>query len=200
MSLLQYFLKEKARPTEDLDIIIPGDIDLFRDTLEKALSDIKGPLSFKITNFKKNYADTKYYYDTFNIQIDVFYKDEKYSQVVVDAISSPIFNEIDPVQYQGPEITTTNYLFNGVPIEYVMAEKVIAVTNELKRPFKHLVVLFSLIQLDINVGLLRKFVTLINDNDNQVRNKLNIATSNVYQIDFNEMKEAINNWFKTNLK
>ena len=216
----QYYLKDKARPTKDLDIIIPGDINGFYQSLEKFLNKDKGPLTFKISDFSIDPSDEKYYYDIFNIEIDVLYKNEKHDQLVIDGIASPIFKEIEPVQYKGPAIITPDFEFNGVPIEYVAAEKIIAVTNELKRPYKHLVDLYSLIHTDLDIKLTKKFVKLINEHDNQMRVKLNKPTRNDYlikddkvfadnylfpllqagyQIDLSEMKKEINHWLENNL-
>jgi len=96
-----------------------------------------------------------------------------------------------------------------------MAEKVIAITNELVRPYKHLIDLYGLMKADINYSLLKKYLKLINDNDNKYRkekrdlileiredkkflgNYLLTCLQAGYQITLEEMKKEINDWLKS---
>ena len=218
----QYFLDDKARPTIDLDIIIPIDSDTFYQQFEKGLS-LDNQLSIKIIQYTKRSADQRYYYDTFDIDLELFYKGELYSKLTIDGISNKdIYNGIDSVIYQGPEIIAQGFAFNGVPIEYVMAEKIVAVTNELVRPYKHLVDLYGLINIDINLELLKKCLNLIEENDNKARVKLNkpiedytyqikadkqfaggyffTALQAGYNTPLEEMVDAVNNWLSKNVK
>ena len=218
--LLQYYLKDNARPTHDIDIIIPNNPDSFKEALEKELSEINGPLVFRIVNYSYKPADVVYYYDTFSFDIEVYYKGNKYSAFVLDGVVSSIFNNINPVQYKGPSIITNDFIFNGVPVEYICAEKIIAVTSELNRPFKHLVDLYSLTKLDLNIPLLKSYLEMIIDNDNQIRSKLNKPTQTSfivkddkqfagsyifplleagYNIPLEKTKLEINNWLSDNL-
>ena len=218
-----YFIEERTRPTYDLDIIINDDADALINKLELALSSLNDSLTFKIKNYKKAAADNIYYYDTFNIEIAVIQNDKEYVIIHIDGIkNNRIFSEIRPLAYKMPEVIAHQTTFQGVPIEYVIAEKIIAITNELERPYKHLVDVYGLINLDINKELLKKYLEIIVDNDNQIRAKLNkpiipyiyqikenkkfvgsyifIALQSGYNIPFEDMVKKVNNWLSNNLK
>ena len=217
----QYYLKEKARPTKDLDLLTPLSGEEFYHSLDNYLSNIDDPFTFKITKFKSIPADEHYYYDTFNIEIVVYYNHQAYSTLTIDAVSVRFFDEIQPLKYRGPSFIEDHFTFLGVPKEYVLAEKITAITNELKRPYKHLVDVYGYIHGDIAINLLKKYLLIICNNDNQIRKSLNKETKNyLYHINedkvfagsyflptlqvgytetFEEMKKEVNDWLDTNL-
>lgn len=217
-----YYLKDKARATNDLDVIIRDSSDVFYQKLIHALSKINNGLSFKVVHYSKYSADSKYYYDIFNIELMVFYQDKEWMDLTIDGISNPfIYDSIQPISYQIPEIIAPNASFQGVPVEYVLAEKIIAITNELIRPYKHLVDVYSIIHTQIDISLLKKYLNKIIESDNSVRKRLNIeikpytffikedksfASSYIfstlqagYTLTFDEMKNEVNTWMKANL-
>lgn len=168
-----YYLEERARPTYDLDIIIKEDSDAFVEKLNSAFETNQDSLSLKIKKYEVTPANNLYYYNSFNIEIEVKENDLECARLYIDGVvDSHIYSKIKPLTYEMPEIIAPNTNFKGVPIEYVMAEKIIAITNELVRPFKHLVDIYSLMNLDINVDSLKEYLKLIIDNDDQIRVKL----------------------------
>jgi len=210
-----YYLKEHVRVTHDADIIITGDIEKFYVEIQELISNYNGPFEFIINYYEHKLPDNNYYYETFNIQIEVKYQNEHYGQIIIDGITNSVFDEKDKINYPGPSIISEGFRFEGVPIEYVMAEKVIAITNELVRPYKHLIDLYGLMKADINYSLLKKYLKLINDNDNKYRkekrdlileiredkkflgNYLLTCLQAGYQITLEEMKKEINDWLKS---
>ena len=97
-----------------------------------------------------------------------------------------------------------------------------AISNELLRPFKHLVDVYSLIHTDIDIKILNNYLSLIKENDDKVRKNLNIDINDFsYQIkenkpfvgnftftalqsgqiiSLNEMIDAVNKWLEINIK
>ena len=195
-----FYLKEECRPTYDLDIIIPSDSDILIKELEERLNALHDTLSFVVKKYRKNPPHEGYFYETFNAEITIKNGEEDFSKMSIDGIINPsIFNSISPLEYEIPEIIAPNLTFKGVPIEYVLAEKITAITNELARPYKHLVDVYSLIKLDINIPLLKKYLQMILNNDNEVRSKLNNeSTHYVYQI--KEDKEFVGSYLFTALQ
>lgn len=217
-----YYLKDKARATNDLDVIIKDNSDTFYQKLMNALSLVNDGLTFKVIHYSRYPADKKYYYDIFNIELMVFYQDKEWMDITIDGISNSfIFDNIDPISYQLPEIIAPNSSFKGVPIAYVLAEKIMAITNELARPCKHLVDVYSLIHTHIDVSLLKNYLAIILKNDNHVREKLGLdnkpysysikdnkpfvssyifsALQAGYTLSFDEMKKEVNAWLINNL-
>ena len=210
-----YYLKDNARPTYDLDIIIEDDSDAFVSKLEKSLF----KKNARIKNYKKIPADEVYYYDIFKLEVELLEGEEVFATIHLDGIVNPdIYKAISPLEYKVPKVIAANMTFKGVHIEYVMAEKIIAITNELVRPSKHLIDVYSLMNLDIDKELLKKYLNLIVDNDNKVRRRLGQdITPYLYQIKKNkefvgsyifealqvgynipikEMIDRVNNWLK----
>ena len=211
-----YYLKDHARETCDIDIIIGEDSDSFYKKLGELLNVCKMDFSFFITKYEKIPPSDKFYYDEFYFEIEVKYKGEVYDIITIDGVVSPIFKETNGLLYQAPKIIKNGFSFFGVELEYILAEKIIAITNELSRPYKHLVDVYSMINVNINIDLLKKYLLLINQMDNEKRLVFNkeikdnnfyindnkefigsfiLAELNAgYNISFTEMKEEINNW------
>ena len=218
--ITQYYLKDNNRPTRDFDIITNLDSDELHKRLEEIIDNYQGNLSFKIKEYEYYPKSSSYYYDTINIRIDVLNNNEQYHKLLIDAIISPIFDVVDSIYYKMP-LFFSDTSFKGVRIEYVMAEKIIAITNELKRPYKHLVDVYSLSKLDLDLDILKKYLDIILSYDNEARQLFGIDTKKYeyyikddkkfsgfyalpslqagYNISFDSMKEEVNNWLKENL-
>ena len=215
----QYYLGEHARPTYDLDIIVEDDIDTVSKKMERIISTLD---AFNIVKYRKLPADDTYYYDAFNCELVVTLPKRDEVRISLDGISNPsIYRRIKPITYQGPAFIKDDFSFKGVPIEYSIADKIVAVTSELTRSYKHLVDLYSLIHVDINFSGLKEYLTMVMDNDNKVRKQLGKEIGEYvfqikddkdfvgnyiftvlqagYNIPFNEMKNEINNWLKLNI-
>ena len=217
----QYFLEDSARPTKDLDIITPISGDEFYQSLDKYLNTLNTPLKYKITKYKSIKADDKYYYDVFDIELSIYYQSKLYAQVIIDGVSSEVFDKIIPVKLPAPNFIEKDFVFSSVPIEYVLAEKITAITNELKRPYKHLVDVYALIQTYLNIDKLKKYLLIISNNDNKVRKSLGkaaikpiyiIKEDKIFTESFfipliqsglnltvEEMTLEVNSWLKNNL-
>ena len=217
--IMQYYLNDNLRPTRDIDLITYLDSDLFYKLLNEELNKYKGNLSFKIKEYYKDDASKSYFYNIINIRIDVMYKDNIYHELLIDGISVDFYDKIDTYIYQGPK--ASNISFKGVKAEYVMAEKIIAITNELARPYKHLIDVYTLIKKDIDLVSLKKYLNIITGHDNKVRARLNLETVNYkylikddkvftgnyilpclqagYNIMFEDIKEEVNEWLINNL-
>lgn len=220
--VMQYCLGDCARPTGDVDVIINSDPDILRNRLEKQMQACSGSISFKEVFYAKSEASSDFYYDNFTFRFDVFHFEEKLTTIVLDGIYGSIKDEVKPINYMGPSVISENFVFNGVAKEYVMAEKIMAITNELPRPYKHAVDVYSLIHTNVDVPLLKCYLDLILSCDNEVRKKIgkdvgkyiyNIWKDKVFQgrffwpalqagyaITFEEMKNEINLWMKKNLQ
>lgn len=219
--IMQYYLNDNLRPTRDLDIITSLDGDLFYESLKKELDNYKGSLSFRIKEYFKSEASRDYYYNIINIRVDVIYKDEIYHELLIDGISADFYDKIDTCIYQGPKVLGSDLEFRGVKAEYVMAEKIVAITNELTRPYKHLIDVYTFIKQDVDVDLLKKYLDIILEYDNKVRvgfnlnkreNKYLIKANKVFSGDyilpclqagynlwFADIKEEVNEWLINNL-
>ncbi len=192
--VMQYYLGSFARPTVDVDIIINSDPDVLAKKLENELSAYNESISFKIGFYAKSKASAGYYYDGFTFDIDVFHFEQKLTQIRLDGIYGPMLDRISPVIYEGPEIVQENFVFKGVPKEYVMAEKIMAITNELPRPFKHAVDVYSLIHTDVDVLLLKHYLDIILSQDNEVRKRLGKRTG-PYVYEIKEDKKLLGPFF-----
>ena len=217
----QYYLGENYRQIKDLDIITNLDGDLLYQKLLKVLATYQGDVSFKISEYKKIDASKVFYYDLINLKVEVLYQNNHYHDLLIDITLSPIYNKVDHVLYEGPKFIEDSFNFEGVNIEYVMAEKIIAITNELSRPYKHLIDVYSLIYKDIDINLLKKYLNIIITLDNEIRIKnglevkdykyiiddRKVFTGNYilpclqagYNISFSSMKQEVNEWLKNSL-
>ena len=151
--LCQYYLKDHARYTKDLDIVFYSDPKIVEEELKKAF----GTLDF-----------------SYNDETDFFYEPFFTCFTKIDGLRGQIegkkikyFSEIKTEQYSYEGIT-----FRGVRIEYVIAEKIISLLNELSRPYKHLVDIYSFSQIDqslIDKEEIKRYMSLINEQENIFR-------------------------------
>lgn len=182
-TILQYRLGEHARANPDIDVLVPKDVDNFIENVKKVLENHKGKFTYKVTYEHKYPADAKFYYDSFELLIDAYENGEKIRQILLDGVNGDIFDKVEPVDYPLPNLIEKSGSFKGVPVEFVFAEKVLAITSELNRPYKHLVDAYSLSNIDINIEKLKYYINLILSSENEVRAKLGIPLiKDYYQI------------------
>lgn len=174
--LMQYRLGDHSRPTNDIDVLVPLGAGAFHEKAKDALENYQGELSFQVSRFRKSPASKQYLYDSFCMFVYAWANGVSLGRVMLEGACSDIFHHVDPVRYQGPDFIEEGFSFLGVPIEYVFAEKVLAVTSELPRPYKHLVDAYSLSKIDIDVDRLKKYLKLILEEENVEREKLGMST------------------------
>lgn len=221
--ILANYLGNHARETNDIDIIIPGDSDTFIQQVKKAFSSYKGYYSFEVIDYKKEKASEKYTYNTFGIDVKVSHEDEK-QFILLEGTSCELFNSIKPVSYTG-KYKDNEFIYKGVPIEYTFADKILAITSDVKRPYKHLIDAYSLTQIsttNINYALLKHYLNIVSSYENKIRRGLGLEENKyefivkdskkfsqsyyltVLQAGYNltekETKEKINLWMKKFLK
>lgn len=172
--ILQYYLKDHARATDDLDILIPNSPDEFYIKAQEAFKNNIYGLDIKISKFSKGEANKDYYFSTFYMRLSISYLGEKIDDISLEGINSGLYNEVSPKQYLGPSIIKDNYSFLGVSIEYIFAEKLLAITSELKRPYKHLVDAYSISQIEIDFNELKRYLNAILIYENEIREKVGI--------------------------
>ena len=155
--ICQFFLKEHSRYVKDIDIVTNCNLKEVESIFRK---------NFEVINFVPNYASNPYYVERFICLIEI---DEKIIQI--DRMKLDFFNEIKPETYRINDIS-----FKGVPFDYLIATKVLAVTCKIKRPFKHLVDVYSAISIDpslIDKQEIKKYMSLFNENENKKRKEFN---------------------------
>lgn len=192
--ILQYYLKEHARTTNDLDIIIPIDSDIFINQVKEALNNYKSDIRFEVSNYIKKPAHKNYFYNTFNARINVYHDKELIDSFIFEGIYGDIYDKISPISYKGPDFINDNFHYYGVPVEYIFAEKILAITSELDRPYKHLVDAYSLSQINTDIDLLKKYLDIILFEENKTRRKLGYNT-NEYQYEIKKNKVFIGSYF-----
>ena len=219
-TILQYSLAEHARATNDLDVVVPGDSDSFFEKAKIALEAYRGEIRFEVKDYLKKPFYDKYFYSTFSFQIDVFHEGEMIENFILEGIYGDVFEKIDPLLYKGPSIIEDDFAFLGVPIEYIFAEKILAITSELTRPIKHLVDAYSLSKTDIDIVLLKRYLSVILEEEKKARKKFGYSCDGyryaiqpnkqflgnyvflILQSGYNEDKDDVvaylNNWMKEN--
>ena len=209
---LQYYLKDKARPTYDLDILTYLKGKDFYQKLNESLNNQKDDLKFKILKYNEKASDEYYPYDTFDMEIEASLNGKILKQFVLDGVVNSIYNDIHYHEYLGPRYILDN--FKGVEIEYLMADKILAITGRTARPIKHLIDIYSLININIDKNKLKKYLELIlkienkdiksyqyiiKDDKKFFGNYIFNALSVGYNITLDEMRSKINDWMRTNL-
>lgn len=201
--LCQYYLKDHARYTKDVDILFCSDQSVVEQALKKAF----GTIDFSYDKETKDF-----YEPSFTCFIKVSGLTGQVEGKKINFLS-----EIKTEQYSYEGIS-----FKGVRIEYVIAEKIVSLLNELSRPFKHLVDIYSFSRIDqslIDKKEIKRYVLLINEQENQFRKSVNlkehelpkqIPSSKVFKPPFvlpmfqgkynlskETMIEEVNEWLKT---
>lgn len=156
--LCQFYLNEHARFTKDVDIVFNSKPKVVEEELKKAFGNI---------DFNYDEERESFYEPTFTCFTKV---SGLRGQVEGKRIN--YFNKIKTEQYSYEGIT-----FMGAHIEYVIAEKLISLLNELSRPYKHLVDIYSFTKIDqslINKKEIKDYMLLINAQENEFRKKINL--------------------------
>ena len=169
--VMQYYLGDHSRPSNDIDVVIKEDVDTFYEKVKIVLDSCQGELSFKITGHHKTPASEKYLYDSFNIIFHAYYQEQDLGLILFEGVYGDIFDKIKPVTYKGPSFIEEGFTFKGVPIEYVFAEKILAVTSELPRPYKHLVDAYSISKIEVDLNELKRYLLLILEIENIARER-----------------------------
>ena len=217
--ILHYFLGEHARKTNNLDIIIFEDSYLFAKKLEKAFQKTG---KFKILYHAAAPIHKYRYYESFTFDIETVQTIESHIKFVLTGVVNAIEKPLDIVEYPLPSVIADNLTFKGVPLEFMMAEKIIAVTNDLLRPYKHLVDCYTLSHMDFDMVLLKKYLDMIIKSENKVKamfgkeitphvyqiqddkaftgSYLFVALDAGYEIPHQDMIKEINVWLKSHLE
>ena len=156
--LCQYYLKDHARYTKDVDIVFYSDREKVEEELKKA---------FKTIDFSYDEERESFYEPSFTCFAKV-----SGLRGQIEGKKVNYFSEIETEQYSYEGIN-----FQGVHIEYVIAEKIVSLLNELSRPYKHLVDIYSFSQIDqslLNKEEIKRYVLLINNQENQFRKSINL--------------------------
>lgn len=154
--ICQFFFKEHSRYVNDIDIVIKCDLKEAESIFRKYLNVVK---------FIKSPISEPYFLETFMALIEI---DGKISQI--DGTKANVFDEIEPELYKINDLS-----FKGVPIEYLSATKILAITSEFERPLKHLVDTYTISSIEaslINKQQIKKYMVIINDNENKNREML----------------------------
>ncbi len=220
--IIKPYLKDKVRFGKDIDIIAQ-DPDILFEQIDKAISNATGDITYKIKELRRREADQVYYYDTFLFRIEAYHDGDFFHGFSLDGKVVSDFDKIEKVKYYGPKIIDEDFYYYGVKIESVAAEKIVALSCELLRPYKHLVDVYTLTKyVDLDIGLLKKYLSQILDRENRVREKLNIspinddykikqdklfsgnyyfyAISAGYRVTKTEMIKEINDWIIKNIE
>ena len=201
--ICKYLLKEHSRYARDIDIVTKRDLKEVESILRQHL-DVVEFVSSPITEL--------FLEETFICLIKV---DGKIVQI--DGMRVDFFDEIKPEIYMVNDIS-----FKGVPFEYLVATKILAVTSNVERPFKHLVDIYSASLIGpslLDKQEIKKYMLTINDSENKARKMLKkqeIALSfsiekeksfsgskilNTLQAGYNVSKETmveeVNEWLST---
>lgn len=158
--ICRFFFEEHYRYLNDIDIVTKCDLKEVESIFRKY---------FNVVEFIISPISEPCFVETFMTLIEI---DGKISQI--DGMKVNIFDEIKPEIYK-----VNDESFKGVPIEYIAATKILAVTSEFDRPFKHLVDTYTISLIDallINKQQIKKYLVIINDNENKTRKMLNQPT------------------------
>ena len=169
--LVHPYLNDHSRYTKDIDIIFDEEIDVVRAKLEKVFGSI---------DFSFDEANDSFYEPSFTCFVNVGGK-----RAQIEGKRIKFFDQVKSETYSYEGIT-----FKGVSIEYVISEKIVSLLNELARPYKHLVDLYSFSKIDqslINKDEINKYINFINNQENEFRKKNGIKERTLpNQIPFNK--------------
>ena len=201
--LCQYYLKDHARYTKDIDLVISNNPREIEEDFKKAF----GQIEFTCSNGTEKFYEP---YFTCYTKIDGL-------RGQVEGMKIDSFKDIKTEQYSYDGIN-----FTGVRIEFIIADKIIALLNELPRPYKHLVDIYSFSRIDQSLfdkEEVKRYMALINDQENRFRKRINLKEYELpkqipenkvlsspsivptlqgkYNITREEMISEVNRWLKT---
>lgn len=172
--ILQYYLKDHSRPSNDIDLLVPNDADIFYVSAKQAFANNQYGLDIQINDYRKDEPSKKYYFSTFNMKLTISYQGKQLDIIHLEGICSELFYKVTKKEYPVPIIIEGNSSFPGVTLEYMFADKLLVVTSELVRPFKHLVDAYSISHLNVDVEELKRYLEIILSFENIERKKLGI--------------------------
>ncbi len=151
-------LEEHARETKDIDLIFDTDFKNIEEIFRKEF-DVLRFLFFPLSN-----STTEESFSCFvKINEEIIH---------IEGRRFLIFNKI-----KGNPYKIGNHTFNGVPIEFQIAEKIIAIFSIENPEYKHLVDLYSFSALkesSINAELIKYYLNLLLSYKNDIKKKLNL--------------------------
>ena len=201
--ICQFFFEDHSRYVKDIDIVTKRNLKEVESSFRKHLN---------VVTFIISPISDVYFVEAFTCLIEI---DGKITQI--DGMRVDFFDEIKPEIYKVNEL-----VFKGVPIEYLLATKILAVTSKVERPFKHLVDAYSASLIDpslIDKQEIKKYMVIYNNNENKLRKTLNRPNNNLnffidkdktfsgsiilttlqarYNISKETMIEEVNKWLST---
>ena len=219
--LLNIYLGEHARRSKDIDVVVK-DPELFYKDINTAIKKEKGCFKYKTKWIRKKEASSNYYHNAFSFLLEVYHGDNLLKTFIIDGVYEDDYDKIEKVKQPIPEIVAKDAYFYSVPIEYMASDKLLANNSDLLRPTKHLIDLYALINLRLDVKKVKKYLTKTFKEENAVRKKFNIPTLEKnylldknkeyptsyyleaikagYQISKAEMIDKINKWINNNLE
>ncbi len=201
--ICQYYLKDHARFTNDIDIVYNEDRDIVEEKLRKI---------FKIIDFDYKEARETFFEATFTALVEI---NGEIAQI--EGTKMSFFQEIksEDFCYEGIQ-------FKGVTPDFMIADKIVSMLNELERPYKHLLDIYSFSRIDqsqLDKDEIRKYIDLVNKEENTNRVKRGIKEYNLpnqipenkiftgkiitttlqarYNITKEYVIEEVNKWLKT---
>ena len=154
--ICKYLLKEHSRYVRDIDIVTKRDLKEVESIFRQHLN---------VVEFISSSITELFLEETFICLIKV---DGKIVQI--DGMKVDFFDEIKPEIYK-----VNDNSFKGVPFEYLVATKILAVTSNVERPFKHLVDTYSASLISpslVDKQEIKKYMLIINDSENKARKML----------------------------
>ena len=154
--IYQFFFKEHARYVKDIDIVTKWDLKEVESIFRQ---------HFNVIEFIISPLSPLLFVESFIVLIEI---DGKIIQI--DGMKVNFFDEIKPEIYKINDVS-----FKGVPIEYLVATKILAVTSKVERPFRHLVDVYTASMNEdslIDKEQIKKYMIIFNDNENKVRKML----------------------------
>ena len=204
--LCQYYLKDHARYTKDLDIILNEK----KEIIEEKLKNIYGSIDFfyndESLTFYESYFTCLTKVNNLNAQVE-----------------GRIVEHIKDIRYE--TYSYKGIMFIGVPLEYIIADKLVAILSELSRPYKHLIDIYSFSRINqslIDVNDVKRYIELINKQENIYRKEHGLKEYNLpkqipedkvfkppfllptlqskYNLTQQEIVSSINQWLKNFIK
>ena len=193
--LLNYYLGEHARRTKDVDIYVK-DPESFFAKVNEILNQTSHGLFFRTSWNKKSEAGRLFYHNTFSFTVNAYHDDELITTFQVDGTYGEVYDNLEKVTYEGPKIIDPDFAFHGISLERLATDKAIAATNDIARPFKHLVDLYGLIQLGLDIDKFKTSLYQELEEENVIRRKCGIDEIKSMPV-ISENKEFTDSYFLT---
>ena len=151
--ICQFYLGKHARYTEDIDIVTNLEVKDFEKMFKE---------HFHVISFSYQPVSPVFFEETFSARVEI--DDE---EIIIEGMKINFYKDIVSKEYE-----INGVPFKGTNVEFVVAEKFIALNNELDRLYKHFVELYSFSLLDesvIDKKEVKRYVNLINEDENVVR-------------------------------